>query len=126
MVSLCLDHLALELVQESALLVEPPTESRQAALTALLKATAGYSSLDGIGDIATYEAGAVSLPAGVHDSPSIEELAPGNASTYLDRFDSMLRPPSEVQEMDDSMGNVRPYMDPKLQGSERLLCSLHK
>ena len=33
-------------------MVEPPSESREAALTALLKATAGYGSVDGVGGVA--------------------------------------------------------------------------
>ena len=104
---------ALGLALESASLVEPPTESRKAALSALLKSTAGYGAVDGIGDVATYEAGAVSLPDSAHDSPSLDALARGDASTYLSGFDSMLRPLSELAELDDSDGNVRPYMDPK-------------
>ena len=48
---------SIERARVSVELIEPPTESRQAALSALLKATAGYGSVAGVGDVATYEAG---------------------------------------------------------------------
>ena len=111
---------AIERARECAELIEPPTESLQAALSALLKATAGYGSVEGVGDVATFVAGAVSLPEDVRGSPGIHDIAPESASIYLEEFDSMLRPLSEVLEMDDRLGKVLPYMDPKLGGSEQL------
>ena len=103
-------------------MVEPPKEGRKAALSALLKATAGYGTSDpgGIGDVATFETGAVSLPDDVHSSPSMGALCPASASHHLEEFESMLRPLIEVQEMDDTIGKVIPYQDQKLAGSERL------
>ena len=43
-----------------------------------------------------------------------------SASHYFEEFESMLRPLSEVREMDDSIGKVVSYQDQKLAGSERL------
>ena len=79
---------------ECASLVEPPKEGKKAALSALLKATAGYGTSEpgGIGDVATFETGAVSLPDDVHSSPSIGALCPASASHHLEEFESMLRP----------------------------------
>ena len=107
---------------ECASLVEPPKEGRKAALSALLKATACYGTSDpgGIGDVATFETGAVSLPDDVHSSPSIGALCPASASHHLEEFESMPWPLSEVQEMDYTIGKVVPYHDQKLAGTEPL------
>ena len=107
---------------ERASLVEAPKEGQTAALSALLKATAAYGASEpgGLGDIATFETGAVSLPDDVHNSPSIGALCPASASHHLEEFESMLRPLSEVQEMDGTIGKVVPHQDQKLAGSERL------
>ena len=48
---------AIKRARASAALIEPPTESRQAALSALLTATAGYGSAEGVGDVAAFVAG---------------------------------------------------------------------
>ena len=86
---------------ECASLVEPPKAGWKAPLSAVLKASAGYGTSDpgGIGDVATFKTGAVSLPDDVHSSPSIGALCPASASHHLEDFESMLRPLSEVQEM---------------------------
>ena len=113
---------AVDRAIDCASVVEAPTEGSKAALSALLKATSGYGAVDsgGIGDIATFETGAVGLPDDVRFSPSISAVCPASASHYLEEFESMLRPPSEVREMDDSIGKVVPCQDQKLAGSERL------
>ena len=41
-------------------------------------------------------------------------IALGSASIDLESFDSMLRPGSEVQSLDGSLGIVQPYVDPTL------------
>ena len=91
-------------------------------MRALLKATPDYGASEpgGIGDIATFETGAVSLPDDVHSSPSISAPCPASTSHHLEGFESMLRPLSEVREMDDSIGKVIPYQDQNLAESERL------
>ena len=87
-------------------------------MSALLKASAGYGASEqgGVGDIATFETGAVSVPDDVHCSPSISALCPASASHHLEDFESMARPLSEVQEMDDTIGKVVPYQTRRLQG----------
>ena len=86
---------------ECANLAEAPKGGRKVALSALLKATAAYGASEpgGVGDIATFEAGAVSLPDDVHSSPSISALCPASAYHHSKEFESMLRPFSEVREM---------------------------
>ena len=103
---------------EHALNVPPPVEKKEAALGALLRAEAGYESGSGVGDVAAYKPGSVSLPADVVDCPNIFDIAPESARSHLVSFESMLRPLSEVQNLDDTLGPVEPYMDPVL-GSDR-------
>ena len=109
---------AMARATECATLVEPPVESKEAALAALLRADAGYESAGGVGDVAAFKQGSVSLPEDVSDSPSIYDISPESALHYLESFESMLRPVSEVQCLDDTLGKVVPYMDPVL-GSDQ-------
>ena len=93
-------------------------KTKKAALAALLRSEAGYEQASGVGDVASYKQGSVSLPADVSDSPSIFDIAPESALSTLVSFEGMLRPISEVQNFDDTLGAVEPYMDPVL-GSDR-------
>ena len=91
-------------------------------MSALLNASAVYGAGEqgGVGDIAIFETGAVSLPDDVHSSPSISALCPASASHHLEEFECMFRPLRKVREMDDTIGKVVPYQDQKVAGSERL------
>ena len=109
---------ALSRAEDHALQVLPPVETKKAALAALLRSEAGYEQASGVGDVAVYKQGSVSLPADVSDSPSIFDIAPESALSHLVSFEGMLRPLSEVYNLDDILGAVEPYMDPVL-GSER-------
>ena len=53
---------AIARAEGCASLVEPQCESRDAAPSALLEATAEYDPAEGIGDVACVKAGAISLP----------------------------------------------------------------
>ena len=98
--------------------VPPPVESQKAALSALLRSEAGYEQASGVGDVAVYKQGSVSLPSDVSDAPSVFDISPGSTLRHLEDFDGMLRPLSELQNLDDTLGRVEPYMDPVL-GSDR-------
>ena len=99
---------------ECAAMVPPPEESKEAALSALLRSEAGYDSAAGVGDLAAFRQGSVSLPADVSDSPALADLAPSSALEKTESLECMLRPTSEVMALDDSLGVVTPYMDPVL------------
>ena len=105
---------------ECAAMVPPPEESKEAALSALLRSEAGYESATGVGDLATFRQGSVSLPADVSDSPALADLAPSSTLEKTESLECMLRPTSEVVALDDSLGVVTPYMDPVLGGDRQM------
>ena len=104
---------------ECASLVPPPEESKEAALGALLRSDGGYDPTSGVGDLATFRQGSVSLPVDVSDSPALAELAPRSTLEKTESLECMLRPQSEVMALDDSLGVVTPYMDPVLGGDRQ-------
>ena len=105
---------------ECAAMVPPPEEKKEAALSALLRSEAGYESATGVGDLATFRQGSVSLPADVRDSPALADLAPSSTLEKTESLECMLRPTSEVVALDDSLGVVTPYMDPVLGGDRQM------
>ena len=66
----------------SSELVEPPVGSKEAALTALLRADAGFELATSVGDAAAFKQGFVSFPDNYSDSPF--ELSLASTLHYLE------------------------------------------
>ena len=89
-------------------------ESTHEAVSALLRARAGYSDEvgAGVGGLTSYKPGTVSLPADSSDAPELRSLVSGKASVFLDDLSSML----DNSDVSGAAGQSDPrlYMDPVL------------
>ena len=106
-------ELVQERLSEEKLFVSEPTH--EAACT-LLRAHSGYNDHPelGVGGLASFKQGNVSLPASSAGAPLLRSLVSDKASEYLDDFSSMLNNSDDLAAAGSSSGEVqslRAYQD---------------
>ena len=105
----------------------PPEEiTPQTAFSELLRGRSPYGG-ETHATLAPFSHARLSVPSSVVDSPLLATLLPEAAKKQLEGFEKhMLRPLSEVAELDKELGKVVGYVDPALRASRRLYTGLVK
>ena len=109
---------AMEHIKSRAEAIGEPVEHSKAAISALLRRTAGYGQ-DGALEVSVFKPGHVSLPADVSGCPLVRELLPCGARDLFEDIESLLRPEDELLQMEDRVGS-KFYFDQRLAGDEEL------
>jgi len=93
--------------------------TQEEAARALLRAESVYDKAHVT--VTPYEEGKVSLPGSVRDSRYADTIGGARARDLLERFiERHRRSPEEVDELNQTFGAIKPYMDRRLESSPRL------
>ena len=103
----------------------PPSDapSSEAALRELLRGRSVYDETSSNVTLAPFRLEQVSLPQAAGQSPELREILPDHALSYLEGYqERMLRPNSEVRDLEEQVGHIQTYTDPALTRNRRVYC----
>ena len=93
--------------------------SQEEAARALLRAESIYDKAHMT--VTPYEEGKVSLPVSARDARYADSIGGARARDLLERFiERHRRSPEEIDELNQTFGAIKPYMDRRLESSPRL------